>query len=248
VRRRVLTLVCIAFAALLFGIVDKYYPHALPLQSSPIGAWASAHYLVDAGRPDIAARHLQEDIQRNSAMRLRAAVWRSVLLAGMGEACFALSDAYRLGGLQRPALSGQFFGYVHEYGNYGKRYALELGDLMSNRAVWLGDAKSVELETNPQLPSSDVDALAAIAVGNLPDRSAALKVYSHKLQEFVSGVLRRMSPDGGTEIATGTYLSVISDSLRTMAVQVGEPGHQRWVKIAEGLAGDGTKKPVENRP
>ena len=219
----------------MLGLADKYVPHELPLARDPIGQWASAHFLVDAGRPDIAARRLQEDVQRGVALRQKSAVWRSVLLAGMGHACLDLSSAYRAGSDRQPGLSGYFYSYVHEYGNCAKRYAIELGDILNDRGAWLGETRMVSLESNPPVPNSDQVLVQEIEQGILPERPDALRLYSHQLQRGVSGVLRRISPSGAREVSAQAFLQTMRSELEIVASAVGEPKRTSLLKIASSI-------------
>lgn len=234
-RRRIIFVSYLGAFALALGLANKYVPHASPFTRIPIGEWASAHYLVDAGRPDIAARRLQEDVQRGAALKQRAAVWQSVLLAGMGEACMQLSGFYKAGALRQPALAGQFFGYFHEYGNCAKRYAIELGDILADRASWLGESPLVTLESNPPLLESDQNVIRDIERGVLPDKTAALKLYSHQLQTGVSAVLHRMSPHGAREVPARVFLATMRSSLEALSSGVGEPKRSELLRIAANL-------------
>ncbi len=225
----------LAVLALTLGLAEKYIPHALPVSRNPIGQWASAHFLVEAGRPDIAARRLQEEVQRGAALRQRAAVWRSVLLAGMGHACMDLGATYKNGSLKQPAVAGYFFAYVHEYGNCAKRYSVELGDILADRATWLGESRTVMLESNPPVVVSEEKLVGEIEAGILPEKDDALRLYSHRLQQGVSAVLHKMSPDGAREVPTRMFLNVLREELQIIAPTVGEPKRSELLRVASSL-------------
>jgi len=223
------------------GLSEKYVRRGLPLRREPIGQWASAHYLIEAGRPDIAARKLQDEIERGAALKQRAAVWRSVLLAGMGQSCLELSRLYREGALRNPELAGQFFGYVQNYGTCAKRYARELNQILADRANWLGETPLVTLESNPPLVTSDEHLIAEIRTGVLPNRTDALKLYSHHLQTGVSEVLRRMSPLGEREVPVSVFLATMQTSMLSLAQAMGEPDRSSFQRLASSLT---TTKPT----
>jgi hypothetical protein len=156
-------------------------PHA------PLDQWASAHFIYEAQRPDIAVQALRGYAGGAGVLGERAFVWRSILLAGMSRACVQLATAYHAGGRENVAQASSFYLRLRDYRNCAREYSLELAELLSERDTYLTHTGSVPLDFALPVVGADPGSnLEEIAGGHLPSPAERERIHR---DQFMSSIL-----------------------------------------------------------
>jgi hypothetical protein len=165
-------------------------PHA------PLDQWASAHFIYEARRPDIAVQTLRGYADGEGVLGERAFVWRSILLAGMSRACVQLATAYHAGGRENAAQASSFYLRLRDYRNCASEYSLELAELLSQHEARLAHTSNVPLDfALPAVGADPTSNLEEIAGGYLPSPAARERIHQ---DQFMSSILAEVKTATGT--------------------------------------------------
>ncbi len=154
-----------------------------PQMGTPEWYWQAARENFDKSDFKKTQEHLERVVDSDNALRQQAAVWRTVVLAGLVRGYKELGDVYAEVARKQPPRASQVQNSIQQYRRDARQYAIELTESMATVRKLIGDADKVSLDfafpTGSPTPSA---VLASLKSGQTPPETQLMDAERETLQ------------------------------------------------------------------
>jgi hypothetical protein len=113
---------------------------------TPEWYWAAAHETFEAADYTKTEEHLEQVVKSDLDVKQQAAVWRTLVLAGLARGYMELGDAYAETAENNPRMTAQVQNPIQEYRRTARRYAIELTESMSTLRKLIEGSENVSFD------------------------------------------------------------------------------------------------------
>jgi len=117
-----------------------------PRLGTPEWYWAAAQETFEAADYVKTQEHLEHVVNSDLDVKQQAAVWRTLVLAGLARGYMELGDAYAETVEKNPRMTAQFQIPIQEYRRVARRHAIELTESMSTLRKLIAGSEQVSFD------------------------------------------------------------------------------------------------------
>jgi len=157
-----------------------------PRLGTPEWYWAAAQETFEAADYVKTQEHLEQVVKSDLDVKQQAAVWRTLVLAGLARGYMELGDAYAETVEKNPRMTAQFQIPIQEYRRVARRHAIELTESMSTLRKLIAGSEQVSFDFAFPAGSPNVSAvLTQLKAGQNPPPNQLLDAEKETLKRGI---------------------------------------------------------------
>lgn len=157
-----------------------------PRVGTPEWYWAAAQETFAAADYIKTQEHLEQVVKSDLEVKQQAAVWRTLILAGLARGYMELGDAYADTAEKNPRMTTQVQNPIQEYRRVARRHAIELTESMSTLRKLIAGSEQVSFDFAFPAGSHSVSAvLTQLKAGQSPPPNQLLDAEKETLKRGI---------------------------------------------------------------